>query len=268
MRIKVTFESRNGDIMLPIHHNSTLQGLIYSIFSESVSNHLHDKGFLHKKRSFKLFHFSRIIEKGTIVQGRNQKYFKFGRYISFYIASPINSNIEDFGEETFTKREFLLSNQILYLSRIEIIMPPVFTPCMRVKMISPVTMYSTLTNHENKKVVHYYNPNEEMFNTLIESNLKKKLEIVTRKDAKNLAFYMKPFLFSFQRNRKVIIMKESPIECWTGVYVLYGNPELLKISYEAGLGCKNSIGMGMWDVWESKNHFQERNGERDDSSCL
>jgi CRISPR-associated endoribonuclease Cas6 len=264
----VTFESRNGDIMLPIHHNSTLQGLIYSIFPESISTHLHDIGFLHKKRSFKLFHFSRIIEKGTIVQSKNQKYFKFGRYISFYIASPINSNIEDFGEETFTIREFLLFNQILFLSRIEIIMPPEFTSCMRVKMISPVTMYSTLTNHENKKVVHYYNPNEEMFNTLIERNIKKKFEIVHGKKSDNLAFFMKPFLFSFHRNRKVILMKESPIECWTGVYVLYGNPELIKISYEAGLGCKNSIGMGMWDIWESKYQAQERNGEINDSSCL
>ena len=79
-------------------------------------------------------------------------------------------------------------------------MSPDFSSFMKVKMISPVTMYSTLTNHDSKKIVHYYNPNEEMFSKLVEKNIKKKFELVHKKNAENLAFYNKPLQFSFKHN--------------------------------------------------------------------
>ncbi|MBC7189418.1 hypothetical protein H5U35_04285, partial [Candidatus Aerophobetes bacterium] len=38
------------------------------------------------------------------------------------------------------------------------------------------------------------------------------------------------------------------IKGWMGTYRLEGNPELIKFSYDAGLGAKNSQGFGMYEV--------------------
>jgi CRISPR-associated endoribonuclease Cas6 len=40
-------------------------------------------------------------------------------------------------------------------------------------MLSPVTMYSTLTKEDKTKKVYYYSPFEEEFNRLIKENLRK-----------------------------------------------------------------------------------------------
>ena len=250
MRVKVTLEIVDGkNIYLPLHHNSTLQGLIYSIFSESLAQKLHEEGYVYGKRHFKLFHFSRIVEKGTIVSHDNKKYFMFGRSISFYMASPVNNLIEDFGEQSISRKEFSINGQNMILSRLEIVITPTINPIMKIKTLSPITMYSTNKNTSGKNIMHYYKPTDNEFSLLIEQNAKKKYELIHKKAPSDKALMIKPYTVDQKRNFNVIIMKGTPIECWTGIYTIYGDPELIEITYHAGLGCKNSIGLGMWDVY-------------------
>jgi len=50
------------------------------------------------------------------------------------------------------------------------------------------------------------------------------------------------------KNGKLVIYKGFIIKGWMGKFRLRGNPELIKFSYEAGLGAKNSQGFGMWEI--------------------
>ncbi|MGQ9472647.1 MAG: CRISPR-associated endoribonuclease Cas6 [Candidatus Caldatribacteriaceae bacterium] len=44
------------------------------------------------------------------------------------------------------------------------------------------------------------------------------------------------------------------MEEWTGVYELSGSVDLMSITYNAGLGNKNSEGFGMWEVWKGSEN--------------
>ena len=81
-------------------------------------------------------------------------------------------------------------------------------------------------------------------------NLIKKYIAVYKKNmtdnSKN--FTIKPLKVDLKRNFILTKFKNTIIKGWMGLYKISGNPELLKIAYDAGIGSKNSAGFGMWEV--------------------
>ncbi|ACI18721.1 CRISPR-associated endoribonuclease Cas6 [Dictyoglomus thermophilum] len=258
MRIKIVYETLDGkDIILPCHYNYAIQGLIYQTFSPEIAKWLHDVGFLLGKRKFKLFTFSRILEKGKIiVKDNDNKYLNFGRKITFYFSSPIDDIVGNLGERSFREREFSIGKNKVYISQLEILLPPKIEEKVYIKMLSPLTIYSTFLKN-GSRIVHFYRPYENEFSKLIEENAKKKLKIVHQNSYDGGSLSIKPYKFSLEKNRKVVIFKNTPIEGWTGVFELSGDPALIAITYEAGLGNKNSEGFGMWEIWREKEESKD-----------
>lgn len=251
MRIKLTYEILEGDkIVLPNHYNYYLQGLIYHTFSNELSNKLHKDGFLLGKRRFKLFTFSRILEKGKLIKKDSNDYLIFGKKISFYFSSPKDDIVENLGEMSFKRREFILYSNKIYLSQLEIMTPPKLESGVFIKVLSPITIYSTFKREDGEKIIHYYNPYDKVFQRLIEENAKKKYRLIYEKEPNELNLFIRPYRFSLEKNRAVIFFKNNPVEAWTGIYELSGSPILISVTYDAGIGCKNSEGFGMWDIWK------------------
>ncbi|OYD14013.1 hypothetical protein CH333_09390 [candidate division WOR-3 bacterium JGI_Cruoil_03_44_89] len=59
MHIAIEFEGEN--LLFPIEYNHIVQGFIYRNIDATLASFLHDKGFVSKGRSFKLFTFSRLL---------------------------------------------------------------------------------------------------------------------------------------------------------------------------------------------------------------
>jgi len=256
MRIKVTYEVLEGNrVILPAHYNYHIHGLIYRTFSNELASKLHNEGFVLDKRKFKLFTFSRILEKGNLMKNGKDAKLIFGREISFFFSSPVENIVADLGEMSFKRREFSLCGQRIYLSKLEVITPPRLEDRILIKALSPITVYSTFKRVDNEKVLYYYKPYEEGFQKLIEENAKKKYRALYKREPEGLSLSIKPYKFSIEKNRCIVFFKNTPIEGWTGIYELSGSPELIAITYNAGLGSKNSEGFGMWEIWKG--------GERD-----
>ncbi len=251
MRIKLSYEVLEGEkIILPAHYNYHIHGLIYNTFSNELSNKLHNVGFLVGKRPFKLFTFSRILEKGKLIKNGKDAKLIFGRRISFYFSSPVDNIVADLGEMSFKRREFSLYGQRIYLSQLEVMTPPRIENRILIRAMSPFTVYSTFKKDNGERVFYYYKPYEEGFQKLIEENAKKKYRLIYQKEPDGLRLQIKPYKFSVKENHAVVFFKNNPIEGWTGIYEISGNPELIVVTYNAGLGSKNSEGFGMWEIWK------------------
>ncbi|MEF3244798.1 MAG: CRISPR-associated endoribonuclease Cas6 [Caldisericaceae bacterium] len=246
MRIKIIFESQNQNLILPLHYNHLIQSLIYNVFSKEVADKLHNEGYNFQKRIFKLFTFSRILEKGE----KNSNTLKFKRNISFYFSSPFLDIVKDFGTSAFNSSKFTLLNQEIYVSGIEVVNRPLLSDRILIKMLSPVTIHSTLEKADGSQKYYYYKPNEKEFSKLIEENAKKKFFIINQKDPTNLTLEIRPYKFSVKNNLSVVMFKNTPIEAYTGIFELKGSKELIETTYLAGLGDKNPEGFGMWEVWK------------------
>ena len=232
MRITLTYEVVDKEgIILPVHYNYLIQSLIYRTFSEDLAQKLHDVGFKFEKRTFKLFTFSRILEKGE----KKDNVFLFKKHISFYFSSPFLKIIEDIGMRALSLPTVELMSQRLFISGIEVITPPKIGTSNLIKMLSPLTMHSTLKKEDGSHKSYYYKPKEKDATDL------------------SLSLELKPVHFSVKENLCVIKFKQTPIEAYTGIFELSGSKELIETTYDAGLGDRNPEGFGMWEIWKGGN---------------
>jgi CRISPR-associated endoribonuclease Cas6 len=124
------------------------------------------------------------------------------------------------------------------------------TPPVRVKTLSPITVYSTLYTPEKKRKTYYYSPQEPGSSTQIINNLAKKLEafhggkveIPEPKGATVRSVYVT------NRHLSIINYKGTIIKGWRGIYELDLPEPYLSMALDAGLGAKNSQGFGMVEV--------------------
>ncbi len=264
MRININFYCDN-EILLPIQYNHLIQSFIYNNIDKKIAKFLHQKGFELNKRNFKLFSFSRLNGKLNIVQLNKECYLRIKNYFNFILSSPYEEFITSFATNLTEKnKKLILGNNIVNIYSIDVLFEPNFSENMKIKMLSPVTIYSTLSDSKGNKKTYYYNPWEKEFENLIKQNLIKKLVVfnghikalddINNLNLKNDAnifetknFYIKPYRVT-KKDEKVIIYKDTIIKAWFGKYQISGDLDLIKISYYSGLGNKNSQGFGLFEI--------------------
>lgn len=227
-------------VILPIGYNHLVQAAIYNSISQRLSIFLHDKGFLYGKRTFKLFTFSRLIGEYEIKQGKI--YFNNA---SLYISSPIERFIRELAN-TFFKRGFMIIGENkLKITSLSFPPEPRIGSKIKIRTLSPITVYSTLISPNGGKKTYYYSPFEDEFSKIIDANAKKKFYILRKRIIKsNLETKALGV-------REVVVMyKDTVVKGWTGFFELSGPKNLIKTVYETGLGSKNSQGFGMFEVME------------------
>ncbi|NPA53824.1 MAG: CRISPR-associated endoribonuclease Cas6 [Aquificae bacterium] len=245
MRLKLVLSSDKNYISLPLHHNYALQVMLYKSLPNFLSNFLHSIGYFYKGRKFKLFTFSKIQSKHFIFL-KEKKIIKYQTPITLYVSSGISDITKSWGETFLKKDKVILGKNELYLEEIEILTSPIFKEEMLIKTLSPITVYRTFEN--DKKYYRYYSPNEKEFQELIKENIRKKYQIITRKELKDFPFEIKPH----ENIKKVLFKyKNFPIEAYEGIFKIKTDPEIFKTVYDTGLGAKNSQGFGMIEVIEN-----------------
>lgn len=258
MRAKLTFASRDDKgILLPLHYNHLLQYLIYHLLPSDLAENLHEEGFRYGKRRFKLFTFSRIFQKGhpQKVEGRRKLFFPRG--FSFCFATPRHEILENLIKEALLRRSVDLMGQEVFLERVEVCPEAALQKTLFLRFLSPVTVYRT-REEGGKKKTHFFSPTDAEFDRLLLENARKKYFLVRGEKADQLEFTISPHRFSLERNKAVVLFKGTPIVGWTGVFRVEGDPELLEVTYQAGLGNKNSAGFGMWEVWKDSGESEPK----------
>jgi len=170
MRLQLILNS-DSQIKLPKSYNHILQGFIYSLFEPIFRRFLHNEAFQFQKRKFKLFCFSRIF-----AEFKNRKdCFEFKPPINIFISSPKTELLEKLAEGILTKNELIPGKNSVFIEEIKVCPPYDFKEKeIIIKMLSPLTIYSTLKKSDGRKKTYYYSPFEKEFNTLITQNLRKK----------------------------------------------------------------------------------------------
>jgi len=262
MRVKIKFA---GEIILPIYYNYLLSSVVYNIFSEPISNFLHKTGFVKDNRHYKLFTFSKP-SKGNLVEGKrleylknklkieNKKftvkdreraiYFSNGFYIQF--SSPINFIYNDFSLNSIKRKEINIIGQRTFISEVSVVKPPTFKKEMILKTISPIVVYYS-SMHSSRH--NYIMPGKNgliKFNEYINKNLQRKYKIINQQSITDLNKKIELYPVYWKKN--VTYYKGGRIEGSEGQFIIKGDPELIQLSYDAGLGVKNSSGFGMWEA--------------------
>ena len=240
MRLTLEFDSERR-LSLPIQYNYTIQGFLYGNITPELGEFLHNQGFVFEKRSFKMFTFSRL-------QGR---YEMIGDRIVFYppvtltISSPFDRFIQELANTMLQKGDLELAGCKVYVANIKVLPEVKIEDEIRIKMLSPVVVYSTLQTKEGKKKTYYYSPFETEFTDSLDNNLRNKYEAFFGKAARARKLVLET---AGRPKEKIMKYRGTIIKGWMGQFVLNGNKKLLKLGYDCGIGAKNSQGFGMVEV--------------------
>ncbi|MER3447660.1 MAG: CRISPR-associated endoribonuclease Cas6 [Candidatus Dadabacteria bacterium] len=236
--------SSGSNFTIPIHYNHHIQSFIYNSISPKLAAILHDYGFPLEKRRFRLFTFSRILGEYQI--NKDKEKIVFSSPFRFIVSSVMKEFIEEIAEELIRRESVEILSQRVSLSSIEVSDLSIDRDRLGIKMLSPITIYSTLSRANGKKKTYYYTPFEREFSQLVSENARKKFRAFYEKEP-NGEIHLTPLNVNTS-NQKIVSYKGTVIKGWMGIYELSGDPKLMKLVYDTGLGGKNPQGFGCFEI--------------------
>lgn len=226
-------------LVLPLNYNKILQGFIYrNIADRDLAEFVHDRGFSYGKRNFKMFTYSRLLGQYTIDKRSKKIIYKPP------VQLVVSSCYEDFFIDlsvTLLKKKVEIAGTECCVSKMNILVEEP-KGIQKIKMLSPVTAYSTLNN--GKTV--YYSPDDHNFKRIIKENIIKKYIAFFKEEPPGTDFEIE---CSKNKFNKVITKYDGfIIEGWMGNFFLKGNTNMIKLAYDTGIGGKNSQGFGCFEL--------------------
>jgi len=247
LRLVIKFEPETGYLKLPVNYNHILQGFILKTLKKGLAEWVHDKGYSYGKRRFKLYTFSRLFaEEKRYDPGTRTIIFR--GEIVFKLSSVDVEILENFAAHLVKEGRIVLNRTPCIFKSIEVERPLEVNGPVRVKALSPITVYRTLYTSSGSKKTYYYSPFEKEFEELIMDNLRRKARAYYGdRKIPELEGYIKPVRVT-KRHEIITSFKGTIIKAWSGIYELHLPEPWFMLAYNAGLGTKNSLGFGMIDV--------------------
>jgi CRISPR-associated endoribonuclease Cas6 len=248
MRMTIQFRPKNGALILPINYEEVLQGFLYrSIQDFELAHFLHDVGYTKEKRRFKMFTFSRLY--GTYRIHRHEKKIEFFDQVTWYISSALDSLIVNLAQNYLLREQFALNGQPIYIEetavkRLEISEKHSY----QIRMLSPLTVYSTYENQYGEKRTHFFSPFDAEFSKMVEKNFYNKFQAYFQQ-APTEKVTISPIRVT-KRDKVITVFKGFRINAWNGMYEIQAPLPYVKFMYDVGIGSKNSQGFGMFEFIE------------------
>ena len=257
MRIRIYLTPVDGrSATIPINYQYPLSATIYRILHEAApayAEFLHQSGYRSPVgRLMKLFTFSKLwIPDVRIVNGRgltgSEKPWKL------QIGSPFQDEfVQNVVRGLFFQRRLVLAAEGFHaefeITRIEVLPKPKFLPEMKFKCLSPITV-STGYQRGDKFRALYLSPEDPRFSELVRKNLLQKYEILHGKQPEDGSLQFRVLPNARIRSRLIAIKSGTPeetrIRAFETHFLLQGNPDLMEVAWECGIGEHNSQGFGM-----------------------
>lgn len=245
MRVTIEFGA-DENIVLPVNYNNMVQAFLYKHISDrDYQSFIHDEGYRIGGKQFKLFTFSRLL--GNYRINNEAKKIVFSAPVSLVIAAAVEPFITDLAETLINTSNCNLGANNLNIMSIAVHRLPELKDKTRIKMLSPMTVYTTKQYGQQKKT-QYYSPWREQFSSALHHNLKAKFEALYGEKAPADSFDITPIGTQEKRMKTITVYKGTIIEAYHGIYDLQGHPEIIRVAYNTGLGGKNAQGFGCWEV--------------------
>ena len=245
IRVVINFNA-DRDIVLPVNYNHILQGFIYrNITDKAYASFLHDRGYQVDSKCFKLFTFGRLEGRFKIFPGK----ILMAPPLRLVVSSALEDFINDFCETLLKRDDQRLLDQRGNIESINVLNKRITEDKLKIKMMSPLVMYSTV-DVNSKKLTYYYTPWDEEMPGLLRGNLLNKYKAITGRRAEEKDFSIKTIGPRNMKYRKTLDYEGTIIKGCMGIYKISGDPELLQVAYDCGLGSKSSMGFGCFDILE------------------
>lgn len=261
MRLHIHLQPVNTTSELPIDNYplaSTIYRLLYSVVPE-YAVFLHEEGFVvdfgHSEeqertsyKKFKFFVFSRLAQRNKKIVGDRLRLND--SLVTWQIASPMEEMMGALAESLVANPQIVIGDQksqaAFFVVGIDIAEPPRWSDELRGETISPIFVAVNETGPDGKRIKHHVRAEDKRFAERIVANLHEKYRALTGNSPdEDGAERDLVFEFTEAPRSQLVQYKSTNHKCYMGRFLLAGNPRLIRLAWEVGLGEANSKGFGM-----------------------
>lgn len=254
LRLHLSFTKEH---MVPIHYHELLQGALYNSLEPELANIIHDKGVSYKQRTFRFVTFSRLI--GEYCLSKDKRWIQFPNSCSFVVSSPLHDVLRSVMTQLLKDPIMYVGSNKVTIDSIKAEILPEAGSSIQVRTLSPIVVYNTLRRLDGRKFTLYRSPHELEFSRLVDANLKNKVAAFALwkgteppRTLSNFNIHAKKFRLHVLKYQDIII------KGYSGTFTITGDPTLVSMGLEAGLGSKNSQGFGCVEAIESSMASRRR----------
>ncbi len=268
MRLHLTIRPLQKASSIPINYNYYLSSAIYrwiETSSPEYSAFLHEHGFQPEgvARRFKHFCFSQLVVPERSV--RDNRLQIRSPLIHWYIGMPVEKTLEHLVIGLFERQEFFIgsADTRFAVEQVEVLPDPAWSRSMCFRMLSPVTV-SVPEERNGKLIASYLFADDPRVPAALRANIINKYHSLHNGAPERAEMDTAEFSVrlddDFIRRRggaarisKLITIREGQagetrVRGFLCPFTIEGEPELIRLAYESGLGEKNSMGFGMIEV--------------------
>lgn len=239
MRLHIVWTAERP-VLLPWNYLHLLHGFLYAAIkkaSPKLGEFLHEQGFVVGGHRYKLVTFSLLFPKAAEPTNDGLEMLP---PIHWWVSSPLLAPMEALAFTLLTEGEARLGKVNLTVERVEVEEPPKFEERCLFQSLSPIVA-STGVRKRGKIEHRFLSPEEQDFWRVLETNLRRKATV--------LGIEASPNALQFAREgewrSKLFEVQGTKVRGWEGKFWVEGDPELIRIGYEAGFGERNAQGFGM-----------------------
>ncbi len=224
--------------VLPINYRRLIQGLIYAGLSgdPEYSAAVHDLK-IGGARPFKGFTFSPLTGRYSV----EDDLIRFTGDVRLEIRSFLPKTIAILYHYFMSAGQVALGNRAVAVTGCLLRDRRITGEEITVRSLSPIVSYRT----EEDRFVTFHTPEEDVFYRALELNAKRKAGRFQLPVDFDLHIEPVP---GAPVKKQIAYFKKSLIVGWFCSLRLTGNPLILDMLYQTGLGSKNSEGFGLFDV--------------------
>lgn len=270
MRLRLTIRPLQLRANIPLSYSYFLSSAIYRWIEESSPEY---SSFLHSEKLFKHFCFSQLFGERSHVQN-GRIFFESGK-ILWYVGMPVEKTLQHFVTGIFERKEFFIDREYatFVIEQVETLAEPTWTRRIKFRTLSPVTVSVAGLAEGNlqsgsrsaegylrpKLSARYLKANDPKLVEALRKNILHRFEVLYGNMPEDSDFRCIPDMDYIthrggaDRVSKLVTIKEghpdeTRVRGFRCPVTLDGNPELIKLAYESGLGEKGSIGFGMLEA--------------------
>jgi len=264
VRLHLTLRPVNGQCSFSLSYSYYLATAIYKWIetsSPTYSAFLHNPGFqvVGTTKRFRHFCFSQLrVPLHKVCDGRLHV---LSPTVYWDVSMPVDASREHLVIGMFERRQFYIERKenMFVVEHIDVQPPPHWTRRMKFSLLSPLTV-STLKEYNGKLQTHYLLPDDPRLSDLLRANIINKYVSLYDAEPEDSSFvctldqeYIRRRTAEGKRITTLTTIKEgrdeeTRVRGFMCHFTLEGNPELIRLAYESGLGEKNAMGFGMMEV--------------------
>lgn len=230
-------------LWLPWNYPEWLRGLAYTAIARGLpqlAHRLHEEGWADPGgRRYKPLTYSWL--QGLQPSGNG---LRADGAATWWISSPLAAVVEALALGLLLEPEVRLGPYPALVERVEVTPEPALEGPVTFMTLSPITISTGERRADGKLVKRYLSPEEPAFAQALAENLRRKaVAFYGREPQGEVEIQAHPPYRS-----KLIRIHDTDIRGWLLTLTVAGDPELIRLGYEAGLGEHTASGFGMVEV--------------------